>query len=99
MVKVSLMALDQIPCQTCGEPFQPKRAWAKYCSPECKSQYYKKDEIARLKEEVERLRARIAELEGAYKERLQIRAQLKQATEILNGPVNPPIPLPNNPSA
>ena len=57
------MALEQIPCQTCGELFQPKRAWAKYCSPECKSQYYKKDEIARLKEENERLRARIAELE------------------------------------
>ena len=63
MVKVSPMALEQIPCQNCGELFQPKRAWAKYCSPECKSQYYKKDEIARLKEEVERLRARIAELE------------------------------------
>lgn len=56
------MALDLIPCQTCGKPFQPKRAWAKYCSSECKSQYYKKDEIARLKEENEHLRVRIKEL-------------------------------------
>jgi DNA repair exonuclease SbcCD ATPase subunit len=91
------MALEQIPCQTCGEPFQPKRAWAKYCSPECKSQYYKKDEIARLKEEVERLRARIAELEGAYKERQQIREQLRRAVGVLNGDVNPSISLPMNP--
>ena len=58
------MALDPIPCQTCGEPFQPKRAWAKYCSPECKSQYYKQEEILRLREENERLKVRLAKLEG-----------------------------------
>ena len=34
---------------------------------------------------------------GAYKERLQFRAQMKRTVEILNGEMNPPIPLPINP--
>ena len=34
---------------------------------------------------------------GNSSELLRFRAQLKQATEILNGDVNPPIPLPMNP--
>ena len=36
---------------------------------------------------------------GRSEERQQIREQLRRAVEVLNGDVNPPIPLPNNPSA
>ena len=36
---------------------------------------------------------------GRIMERQQIREQLRRAVEVLNGDVNPPIPLPNNPSA
>ena len=36
---------------------------------------------------------------GRIMERQQIREQLRRAVEILNGPVNPPISLPMNPSA
>lgn len=50
-------------CQTCGKSFQPARAWAKYCSAECKNQYYKKERLVLLEAENERLRARVAELE------------------------------------
>lgn len=29
--------IDLPPCQRCGEPFQPRRAWSKYCSPACRA--------------------------------------------------------------
>jgi len=34
---------------------------------------------------------------GRIMERQQIREQLRRAVAVLNGDVNPPIPLPNNP--
>lgn len=55
--------LELVACATCGKHFLPKRTWAKYCSPECKTLYYKKAELLKLRDEVERLRARVAELE------------------------------------
>ena len=58
-----VVMLEQINCATCDKPFQPKRAWARYCSPECKTLYYRKDELLKLRKEVERLRVRVEELE------------------------------------
>lgn len=54
-------------CPGCGATFTVRRWSQTYCTPPCRDQFNKRKHevrVAELRAEIERLKARIAELEG-----------------------------------
>ncbi len=83
------MKLEPIHCRVCKALFQPTRVAARFCSRTCKDRYSKDMRFTELKEENRLLREEIARL----------KAKLEGRAGGIERDMNPPIPLPNNPSA
>ncbi len=54
----------QKPCENCGKPFTPKRAWARFCHSDCRNAWHRSMTPEAMRRDLDELRARLAKIEG-----------------------------------
>lgn len=83
----------QIACDTCREPFTPKRHWQRFCSDACRNSFHHRLTPEALRKDFDALAATVETLKAGQAALAQKVAELEQRVADIDDPMRPRLPL------